>query len=630
MIDAIACAWSTAYAAIVVVALVRAPKRAMPIATARTTLDRTLLVRPCRGGEPDLARRLSETGGCRHVILAIGSADDAARPALEQALSALVAQGRMAAILVTDAVGPNHKADQIARCLGHPASKAAEFVVIADSDVDLEGQDLSVLVAPLGSPHAKAAACWSPPVEQGFVATRGDAVARAVLGASLHAFPLLAGIDRRSLVGKLFAIRRDVLDAVGGFEPSRHWLGEDVELARRLGEAGHPIVASPLPAITRPSGRTTDAVLARYTRWLQVIRAQRPALLLSYPLFLAATPLATFVLLAGLVAHAPAMAGAGAMALTLRLVVACAARRATGSSASPTRAALECVIADVTLLTALLRALVTRHVSWRGATLALGPGGMLLQRRAATTYRQHAGEEALSESGEHRRLVMEQRLEASRVASREGSVDDGEGVEHPVVLKSHARIHGSRRRKGRAKRHEEVRPFALSEDVSHSHGNDPGLSRDASDLRRARSQDERLERRVLAPLGEDPERAPGTIEQSGSEANAARTVCGFVEPDTDRPDALEERKPCKISGIHQRVRIGAEHVLAEVQCNERIPPGGVVGDEDDRFEPTGIKRAFEPAHEHSPEGSFDASACMSGKPSSKPPTFRRRDHGDPS
>lgn len=507
MIEVLACTWATSYAVIAVVALVRARRRTVPADASPAPLRHALLVRPCRGGESDLARRLKEAGGCRHVVLAIGSADDTARPALEQAQAALMARGLTAAVVVTRARGPNHKADQIARCLADPTARSAQFVVVADSDVDLEGEDLSALLAPLAAPGSTVGACWAPPIERGAVLTRGDSIARAVLGASLHAFPLLAGIDGRTLVGKLFAIRRDVLDAIGGFAPLRHCLGEDVELARRLVQAGHTIAVSGQPAITRTSGRTTDAVLARYTRWLQVTRAQRPLLVVSYPLLIAATPLAVIVSLAGALEHMPGLYLAGALVLAVRLLVACAARRATGLATAPSRAAVDCVVADVTLLVALVRALVTRHVSWRGSTLMLGPGGVLMPGRNGMAPVEK--DDAAADSGEHRRLVMQQRLAATRHSAHEA----------PVTTKSYSRIHEARRR------------------------------------RSGRANDE------LAT-----EHADG-----GS---------------SERPD---ERRPRRISGIHKRARGAGSRDARHAQPD------------DDRLEPTGIKRSFEPGTELPPE-----------------------------
>jgi ceramide glucosyltransferase len=109
--------------------------------------------------------------------------------------------------------------------------------------------------------------------------------------------------------------------------------------------------------------------VARLARWLRVIRAQRPALLATYPLVLA--PLPGQLLLAAALG-APALA---ALALAGRLVVALLARRASGLPLPG--AALDALVADPLLLAAWLAALGSRRFRWRGVPLRIGPGGRL-------------------------------------------------------------------------------------------------------------------------------------------------------------------------------------------------------------------------------------------------------------
>lgn len=120
-------------------------------------------------------------------------------------------------------------------------------------------------------------------------------------------------------------------------------------------------------------------VTSRFGRWLSVVRAQRPALLLSYPLlFFPTLPLLLLSLLASALWLGLAIAG---LAITARVLVAIAAL-----SASRRRVALRDLafapLADVVLLVAWLRALASRRVEWRGQQLRLSRRGEL-QRIAA-------------------------------------------------------------------------------------------------------------------------------------------------------------------------------------------------------------------------------------------------------
>jgi ceramide glucosyltransferase len=347
-------------------------RRRSPVAPAPAAALRVAILRPCAGVEPELARCLSSypghTGPAPLVLFAVGAASDPALPVAAAAASALGERGVDARVVITSARGPNHKAAQLA--VAAREAGAADVLVIADSDVDLGTLDLSALVDPLAA-DPRVAACWAPPVEHGPARTLGDRASQAVLGASLHAFPLLARLDGQGLVGKLCALRRSSLAAVGGFDALEGVLGEDMELARRFARRGERIVVAKGTARSLASGRDLPGAVARYARWLAVVRRQRPLLLASYPLLFAATPL---LVVAALAVGAPAMAGA---AVVLRLMVARGAQAVCGRRGSPAAALVEAGLSDALLLAAFTRALLTRDVVWRGARLRVTRGGRL-------------------------------------------------------------------------------------------------------------------------------------------------------------------------------------------------------------------------------------------------------------
>jgi ceramide glucosyltransferase len=344
-----------------------------------------LLVRPCRGAESALRANLLSVAELRGaeglaVVFAVPDASDAAWPVALEAAQELRARGVDARAELTSTEGPNNKAAQL-EVVCHRAPERA-LVVVADSDVDLTGVDLGAMLEPLRRTES-VGATWVPPVEgRGLGARRedpsgtptlGDRLSAAVLSASLHAFPVLVGLDADGMVGKLFAIRREALRAVGGFGAFVSVLGEDVELARRVREAGFTVEALPFVARARVRGRSVSAVVGRFGRWLTVVRAQRPALLASYPLLFSAT---LPILLLGL--------ALGPSTLTLAAASTTAfARWSVGRFASyvagvraPSFAWM--LAADVLLLCALVRALSTRTVEWRGRKLAIGRKGALL------------------------------------------------------------------------------------------------------------------------------------------------------------------------------------------------------------------------------------------------------------
>jgi ceramide glucosyltransferase len=343
-----------------------------------------LLVRPCAGDEPHLERALvslrSAFCGSRvRCRFAIADADDAALPAARRACEALGSAGIDAEITITGAAGPNRKAAQIEAVVAQAREGDVNGpILIADSDVDLAGVDLDALINPLTS--AGADAVWAPPVERDAVRTFGDRASVALLAGSLHAFPLLAALDERGLVGKLFSIRGDVLRAVGGFASLTQILGEDIEIARRIRARGGSIRVTPFAVRSLATGRSFGQVVQRYARWLVIIRAQRPWLLLSYPVLFFASPLLLALsAVAAPFAPIPAITAA-VITIAARLSIAVGAARAAGRKITLSAALTDAALADLLLACAFARALRTRTVVWRSAVLTVDRSGVLRER----------------------------------------------------------------------------------------------------------------------------------------------------------------------------------------------------------------------------------------------------------
>lgn len=336
-----------------------------------------LVIRPCAGLDPSLAENLTSVARARwrgpvRVRFAVARADDPAAPVCERAAKSLRDNGIDALTVITGADAPNQKAAQLAAVIAREP-ELPRTVLIADSDTDLTDLPLGGLVARLEA-SPRVAAVWAPPVERS-VATRGDRASRALLGASLHAFPLLAEIDAGGLVGKLVAIRADALAEAGGFDALVRHLGEDMELARVWRAAGWAIEVAPFVVPSTASGRSWDAAVARYARWMTVIRAQRAHLLPSYPLlFFGALPWTALAL----AAPSPSVALAAAGVWGARLAVVAAGARRAGARLS----LKDIARADALLAASFARALRTRAVQWRGRALVIQRDGTLVEGAA--------------------------------------------------------------------------------------------------------------------------------------------------------------------------------------------------------------------------------------------------------
>ena len=343
--------------------------RARRVPRASGSAPAALLVRPLAGDEPDLRKRLGYTAGVGRVLLCVDAATDLAHASASAAASALRARGVEAAVVLTGAEGPNHKVDQIARAVARTVWPW-DVLVVCDSDVMLEHVDLSAALGRFVDPDL--AVVWLAPVPERAVLSFGDRGMQAVLAGSLHAFPLLAHIDRGGLVGKTMLIRRATLDAAGGFDSLRHHLGEDMELGRRVRAAGGRIELSHAVVTTAARAVTTSAAVERFARWIAVNKAQRAALLWSYPLLFAATTPALVLACAG-ASRVPLLLVPAAALLVTRCAVWWTARSAAGHRHAPLALLVDLVLADALLWAAFLRVVVARPLTWRGRALVLGP-----------------------------------------------------------------------------------------------------------------------------------------------------------------------------------------------------------------------------------------------------------------
>lgn len=335
-----------------------------------------LLLRPCAGAEDGLELALTSSaaaGTSAAIRFLVSEERDAAWPVVHAVQRQLAERGFDVSVIATGAVGPNRKADQLARGVA-AAMSTHRVVVVADSDAELTEACLSSLVAPIL--EGRAEAVWAPPVESPGC-TWGDRLSGAVLDASLHAFVLLGSLDPHGMVGKTFAVDAPSLARAGGFEGVTEHLGEDVELGRRLRAMGARVEVGDHVVRAMVRGRTVRAVFERYKRWVTVVRAQRPWLLPSYPLLLAAGPLQ---LVAGLVAAgldgALGLVALGGVLVARSLVTALVRRRAVSRSMSPS---LLPWLADTLLLAAWVGALVSTTVQWRGVRLHVTRGGRVVQ-----------------------------------------------------------------------------------------------------------------------------------------------------------------------------------------------------------------------------------------------------------
>ncbi len=238
---------------------------------------------------------------------------------------------------------------------------AGRIVVAVDADVRVDGALLAALATAVLDGAALASAAPSPEPAAGIV----PAAVRALLCHTHQSFVALDAVTvgAHAICGKAMALGSTALAGLAGVPDH---LGEDLELAKWLHARGARValadVAATVPQSAHaPLGPAHD----RFTRWMQVLRAHRPALYPTVPLLFAPSlPL----LLVAVALGAPAALAAVAALWVGRTLLAWRLDP-VGSFGWP--------LGEALLLSAFVRSLGRRTVVWRGRRFRLARDGRM-------------------------------------------------------------------------------------------------------------------------------------------------------------------------------------------------------------------------------------------------------------
>jgi ceramide glucosyltransferase len=205
------------------------------------------------------------------VIYSVQESDD---PALEvlQTISRSRSRCRVRIVVDADAVGPNRRLSNTFN-----ASKRAqgEVLVRSDSDMFLRADYLKAIVSPFSDPGVGIACtlykAWRPSnlfERLELLSINADFVPSLV-------FAVVTGVST-ACTGATLAIRRNVVDEIGGFMPLGHYLVEDYELGRRVLQSGYRIHFVPYVADTGIDLRTWRELWRHRVYWDQNTKSVHP------------------------------------------------------------------------------------------------------------------------------------------------------------------------------------------------------------------------------------------------------------------------------------------------------------------------------------------------------------------
>jgi ceramide glucosyltransferase len=168
-----------------------------------------------------------------------------------------------------------------------------EWVVVSDSNVRVTGayvQDaLSHATADVGLVTHLVSGCG------------GRSISAHLENLQLNCFvaPGVCGVrfivGQTCVIGKSMFLRRDVLEAIGGFEAVGGYLAEDYVIGRAVQKAGHRVVTANMPVPTWNEGWTFTRFVSRHLRWA-VMRRQVSRLAYAMEILLSPGPLLMLML----------------------------------------------------------------------------------------------------------------------------------------------------------------------------------------------------------------------------------------------------------------------------------------------------------------------------------------------
>ena len=361
---AIGCAYMVAAAATIVRFF--AASRAAPRSNAAVTI-----LKPLHGDEPRLADNLAtflsqDHDGAIQLLCGVQAGDDPAITAVET-VRRHHPDARIDLIVDPTPHGSNGK---VANLINMERHIAHDIVVLSDSDMAVQRDYLATLIAALDRPRVGAVTC--------LYRGRGDAGFWSRLGAGGLSYQFLPNATFATAIGQIgdacmgstIALRRETLEAAGGFAALVDVLADDHALGKKVRAQGLDIAIPPM-LLTHGSDETGFADLWRHElRWAATVRGLTPPLAYAGSLITFPFPLAVI----GALFHPAAGVALALVALITRIVVAGVVDSVAGCSTVskwllPAR--------DFLSLAIFVASYTARSVDWRGTRLTMGPDGRI-------------------------------------------------------------------------------------------------------------------------------------------------------------------------------------------------------------------------------------------------------------
>lgn len=232
------------------------------------------VLKPVCGAEPRLYECLRSFCLLDHaplqIVFGVGDYADPAIPVIKRLIGEFPALDL--SLVVDSAVhGTNLK---VSNLINMYRSARHDIVIVSDSDTEVTRDCLQSLLAPLGEASVGAVTCLYQGAPTPGLASKLGALfvndwflASAVVDARLR--------EPAYCFGPLTAVRRDALEAIGGFGVLAFHLADDFMLGRMIAGAGYKVrLASYVPDIV--VAEDMSSLLRHELRWARTVRTVKP------------------------------------------------------------------------------------------------------------------------------------------------------------------------------------------------------------------------------------------------------------------------------------------------------------------------------------------------------------------
>lgn len=323
------------------------------------------ILKPLYGAEPRLAENLATFITQRwaapiQLVGGVQRADDRALPAA-QSLG-----DNIDIVIDPQRHGANAK---IGNLINMVPTARHRLLVLSDSDIAAPPDYMRRVVAALNQPGVGAVTC--------VYAGRGDAGFWSVMSAAMLSYHFLPGVLLSAMLGagdacmgSTIALRRETLDAIGGFERFADILADDHAIGQAVRDLGMSVAIAPVVVTHASTEGSFVALTAHELRWAATVRDLRPAGHIGSTLL---HPL-PFALIGFAIEQSLVSGGLVLAALVIRQLSVGVIDRIVGRSTAP-RWLMP--LRDLLSFGIHIASLTVRHVDWRGAKLTIRQAGRI-------------------------------------------------------------------------------------------------------------------------------------------------------------------------------------------------------------------------------------------------------------